>query len=262
MVSQFIWQHPANRQRRLRQLVRAGIFQATARTVRPRQTITYGSSILAVELHFPSSTRALYADPPDFSEMMAWRRLLHPGSLFVDVGANIGLYTVMALELGAAVIAIEPSAAEAERLAYNVGLNGAEAQIIRAAASSKPGVVRLSAGPHGQQHLGGGALQVEATTVDEVLGERHARGLKVDVEGAERQVLEGAERALREHRIDWLQLEWNQTSQKHFGETREPVAVLLASHGYGLYRPTKGGEMRRLEDLNYGPDVFAAPLRV
>jgi FkbM family methyltransferase len=61
--------------------------------------------------------------------MMAWRRILKPGDLFVDVGANVGAYTLWAIDCEARVIAVEPNAETAERLRRNIALNSFEVEV-------------------------------------------------------------------------------------------------------------------------------------
>lgn len=100
---------------------------------------------------------------------------------------------------------------------------------------------------------------VAVETLDDVLGERTADGVKIDVEGAERFVLEGAERSLADHRIRLLQIEWNDMSERLLGEDRRPVAELLRRHGYRLRRPDRAGALQPVDDLGFGPDVFATP---
>ena len=48
------------------------------------------------------------ANPPEWEEMQAWGKILGKESLFVDVGANVGTYSIWAADLGARVIAVEP----------------------------------------------------------------------------------------------------------------------------------------------------------
>ena len=102
-----------------------------------------------------------------------------------------------------------------------------------------------------------GSLLVAVDTFDRLIGERVVAGVKIDVEGAERQVLVGASHALAEGRIGLLQIEWNHTARENFGESREPVAELLATHGYALFRPGPGGALRPSSEEE-GTDMFAA----
>jgi len=64
--------------------------------------------------------------------MLAWRRALRDGGLFVDVGT----YTLWAAELGGEVIALEPAADTFGLLLENVALNGYQVQALQAAAGA------------------------------------------------------------------------------------------------------------------------------
>jgi FkbM family methyltransferase len=192
--------------------------------------------------------------------MIAWRRALRPGDLFLDVGANVGSYTVWAGELGAEVIALEPAPDTYALLLENIGLNGYQAEAIQAAAGAMCGTVRFTSGLDCVNRLDAkGSAQTRMVTIDSLLGDRTAAGMKVDVEGFEIEVLRGCHRALSEHRIRLIQLEWNRGSIAAVGTDRRPVADLLATYGYGLYRPDPDGALVPLTDAAYGPDVFTCP---
>ena len=107
----------------------------------------------------------------------------------------------------------------------------------------------------------GGGLRVEVRTLDDILGTRRARGVKIDVEGAERLVLEGARRALHDGRIGVIQLEWNEMSREVLGEDRRPVANLLKRYGYELHRPDAKGVLHAITAPDYGEDLFAVLMR-
>ena len=92
-----------------------------------------------------------------------------------------------------------------------------------------------------------------------LIGGRHVAGMKVDGEGFEIDVLRGCTRALSEHRIGLIQLEWNAMSQLALGADRRPVADLLARHGYQLFRPDPQGRLAPVTDTGFGADVFARP---
>jgi FkbM family methyltransferase len=258
-VATFVWRHPANRDRRVRALLRAGSFQLRGRVLRRPVVARLGNaSRLWCELHVTASSKVAYANPPDWNEMMAWRRLLGPGDLFVDGGANIGPYTVWAAELGARVIAVEPDAAAVARLRRNISLNARPVELVTAALTAVPGPVRMTVGLGAANHLvPDGGTEVPGTTLDELLGGRTAAGVKLDLEGAERPAIEGAATALSEHRITCLQIEWNECSSSLLGETREPIARLLSGWGYRLHRPDGVGRLVPVDDPSFGPDVFA-----
>jgi FkbM family methyltransferase len=207
-----------------------------------------------------ATLKVVCANPPDYPEMIAWRKTLRPGDLFVDVGANVGTYTIWAGDLGARVIALEPAADTYDLLAENVALNSHPAQMIQAAAGATCGVTAFTVGQDDVNHMDPfGKAQARMVTIDSVLGERIAAGMKIDVEGFELEVLRGCKRALAEHRIRVLQIEWNGTSREAIGSDRRPIANMLAEYGYILYRPDRDGILVPLTDLGFGSDVFAQP---
>jgi FkbM family methyltransferase len=213
-----------------------------------------------------SSSRPPLARLPDWPEMAVWQAWLKPGALFVDIGANVGLYTLLAAECGSEVIAIEPVNATAEALRRNLKLNRVAhgVHVEEAALLNRNGTAVLDGkDPNRQSATWSDNGDVRATTLDEILGQRTALGVKVDVEGNERLVLEGGARALGEHRIGLMQLEWNDTSMGALGEGRGPVARLIRRAGYVLVRVDSSGRNLSVMDDDEaerdGRDVFAVP---
>jgi FkbM family methyltransferase len=203
---------------------------------------------------------AVYANPPNFAEMNMWRRCLKPDVLFVDVGANVGTYTIWAAEQGAEVIALEPAEDTFALLVENVALNGYNVHAMQAAAGAGCGTARFTVGRDAGNCLDpAGPVETPLVTVDSIIGGRVVAGMKVDVEGYEIEVLRGCARALSEHRLKLIQLEWNSMCEAAVGTDRRPVADLLADHGYSLYRPDRDGRLVALGSLDFGADVFARP---
>jgi len=254
--------HPANRRTPVKAVCHFLACEARARLAGGPVITSIGkhSRVLA-HLHSGSSWRAVKANPPDWAEMMAWRQLLRPGDTFVDVGANAGLYSLWALDLGAEVIAIEPDHAMAQQLRVNLRLNGYKAEVFEIAASSTTGRMGFGGPDLLRQHLvlasNSNLNTVEVRRLDDVLGNRKIRGMKIDVEGAERLVLQGSSRLLSEGRIEVIQLEWNECSQTLLGEDRRPLAELLRREGYCLCRPNVHGILSSELDDRYGSDMFA-----
>lgn len=256
-VARSIKDHPANAGRVAPVIARTVLAQAKWRLSGRPTVVPFGDrSRIEAHLDAGSSKRALYASLPDFAEMRVWQRMLRPGDVFVDVGANAGLYTVLACELGAEVIAVEPLADGIAQLRRNLTINGYEAMIVEAVVGAAPGTAHIG-GPDSQRaHVGTSGTEVAMVTLDDLVGDRAVRGVKIDVEGAERQVLEGASRLLGDHRVSVVQLEWNDRAMANYGESREPLARLLEANGYRLYRPDHDGSLLPT-DGREGSDVFA-----
>lgn len=257
----YIWRHPANCGHRSRALARAFGYQAQARLLGRRVTARLGEhSRLWVDLHRTSAAMALYANPPDLPEMLAWRRALRDGGLFVDVGANVGTYTIWAAENGAEVIALEPAEDTFALLRENIDLNGYRVTALRAAAGDHCGTARFTTGLDSVNALSpAGSARARLVTIDSLVGDAYVTGMKVDVEGFEIDVLRGSARALAGRRIGLIQLEWNEASRLAKGTDRRPVADLLTGYGYRLYRPDLTGHLVPVAAPGFGADVFARP---
>jgi FkbM family methyltransferase len=257
--------HPANRGRRPTAVARAARYEVQTRLLRRRMTLPVGDHSRIVA--YPGETNsphAAYTNPPNWRETLTWQRYLTPGDLFVDIGGNIGAYTILAQDLGAQTITFEPDPHNCDRIRENLALNGYTGEVLNKAAADRPGILRLSQGLDSYNHLlaagDTGGIDVEAVTVDDVLGDRMAAGMKIDVEGAERLVLEGASQALAEGRLRVIQLEWAAMPvNRTLGESRVPVETLLRRHGYRFYRPDPVGALHLVEgEVPMGRDVFAS----
>ena len=268
MVLGYVVGHPANRGHRLRALLRAVRFQVRGRLLGRPSTARVGDSMrLTVPLHASGASKAVYANPPDYAEMMAWRRVLGAGDLFLDVGSNAGLYSVWAADCGASPIAVEPDQLSVARTRDNLRLNAIRGEVHQVALADRPGTMLLTRGDDAVNHLlteasgqeRSEAQVVEVRTLSDVLGDRRCRGAKIDVEGYERLVLEGARQVLAREGIDVVQLEWNSLSHAHLGESREPVHALLTEYGYVLCRPDADFRLRPMTHVpsSSDDDVFA-----
>jgi FkbM family methyltransferase len=132
-------------------------------------------------------------------------KLLPQVDLFVDIGANLGYYTCLALQAGKPVIAFEPQQQNLQCLFQNLVANGWEdrAEVFPLALSSHPGLLTLygASGPSASliKDWAGYSSRfkkiVPVSKLDNVLaGQFFGRRLliKIDVEGAEFHVLKGA----------------------------------------------------------------------
>jgi FkbM family methyltransferase len=130
-------------------------------------------------------------------------RQFETGNLFVDVGANIGDHAVMAAKMGLQVIAIEPNREVYPYLVANCARNAPGVETVNAAAWSHKGILtfhearRSDMGTMYELDTGGnpttGSYSVNAITLDSILARqgRIPDLIKIDVEGAEPEVLSG-----------------------------------------------------------------------
>lgn len=132
------------------------------------------------------------------------KREVSAGMAVVDVGANIGYYTLLCAARGAFVHAIEPSPSTFALLSRNVSLNGYETRVTLYNVALADGRGRrklyLAATPNCHSLVGTGpSIEVEALALPD-LGLRAIDFLRMDLEGGERMVIDGMG-ACRPHRM-------------------------------------------------------------
>lgn len=202
------------------------------------------------------TSRALFVSGAyEPTSMLALQRFLFPGAVLFDVGANIGLYTLVgSRRVGATghVYAFEPSSRERAILEQNVTRNHCDnVTAIAAAASDRAGTgtLQVAAGQHrGQNTLAPTfaypSVSVEReeavplVSLDDLWRARTVRlpdVLKIDVEGSELQVLRGATAVLRES-MPVVIFEINDTLLEASGASRAEVGQFLTALGYTLHR--------------------------
>jgi FkbM family methyltransferase len=216
--------------------------------------------------------RAVYLDLFSLELRRVVLPLLAPGDLVVDVGANFGLWSLLAARRGCRVVAVEPVPATRALLARNAERNGLTGRIelVGAAVSDATGTIEIAV-PHGESGQAsvspdpGDAVErhaVEAMTLDALIGERAVRFLKIDVEGHEPAVLRGAERVLRSGRVEYLLLELSSAVLERGGHTSGELIDLLEGAGYTFVRFVRANEglhprgsygERSLAQLRAGP---------
>lgn len=169
------------------------------------------------------------------------REYLSAGDTFVDVGANIGYYTVLSAGIvgrGGKVFAFEPSASVRARLLRNVELNRLTQVEVRAeAVTAESGVVHLvESADSNNDGLGfvdtqsKDGVEVRAVRLDELaeLRDRPVALMKVDVEGGEPEVFRGATDLLRTSDAPSIIFE-------SFKLERD--AAILRDLGYQIFQP-------------------------
>lgn len=131
-------------------------------------------------------------------------RFASGAELVVDVGAYTGIYSLIACADGARqVVAVEPNAGILPFLRKNIALNGWEqrVEVIAKGASSAPGTARLSVPSDTTAASvsldGQGGQVIELCTIDQVVGDRRVDLIKIDAEGHELAVCQGAIGTLR-----------------------------------------------------------------
>lgn len=118
---------------------------------------------------------------------------LKEGQTFVDVGANVGYYSILASQLGAKVIAFEPSKENRELLEKNIKDNNCDVEIHGEALSNVSGdaILYTDTTPGQYSLMGTGNGEKVSTVTYDSLNLSVPDFIKIDTEGSERSVLEG-----------------------------------------------------------------------
>ena len=187
---------------------------------------------------------------------------LKEGDVFYDIGANYGFYSVMALNLikGGEIHAFEPSASTFKYLAKNISENETNANLTfvsQVAVGEKMGNIPFhdsysegNSSISTASPLGAGGDPIEAnttvycTTID--MYTKNKKGpsfIKLDVEGYERNVIEGASSTISKYKpVIGMEI-WKQESEKL------PL-LLINNFGYSMYQPDKTGDLKKVNANN------------
>lgn len=205
-IARTFWNHPLARRR--------GLPAACARMVRwqlaqrlmpgPMALPFVDGSVLVCERGMAGATGNWYFGLMEPPEMGLTLHLLRDNSLFVDIGSNIGAFTILAsAAVGARSVAVEPVPATFARLQRNIAINRVtdRVEIRQLGVSDRPGRLRFSVGLDAMNHVmredePGPFVEVAVTTLDALIGDRAPTLIKIDVEGHEEAVLRGASQTL------------------------------------------------------------------
>ncbi len=204
-------------------------------------------------------------------ELALLERFLQPGMVFVDGGANTGVFTFTAAQLvgpSGRVVAFEPGAACFQALNESAKLNCSQHVCLRnQAISNSSGTARLY--HHDRQEnsfsLGGGGdvgfEEVEITTLDRMAEEEGLARIdfiKLDVEGAEEFVLRGAAGSLERWRPIVL-FEVNPQATARLKLSADGACSFLTNCGYHLFEMDEGGALSAIELMGEFGNVLAVP---
>lgn len=238
-----------------RQLFRDGYLHLESPPVRARSGEARFTMLIPEARLADSSTRALvqaeYKGPGyEHAERALIDRLIRSDDLFVDVGAHWGIVALHAATAGAGVrvLAVEPEPENLTILLRNVAHNGLARRVtvVAAAADAVRGRGWLRRNTAMGHHLfadssraGTNAIEVETVTVDWLVNKTAAQParavwLKIDVEGREFRVLQGAAGLLAAGRLAGVL--WEAMAGGQANPDVGAIRQLLSEHGLRTYR--------------------------
>lgn len=197
-------------------------------------------------------------DEPDYYLLS---KILRPGEHFVDVGANIGIVSLLAAKAvgpEGTVYAIEALQKTREYLSRNVARNNAEnIRLIPFALTDENREVNFFASTDG--NIGASSLSprglkdVPVTVNGRTFDSLHADGtipkcdvMKMDIEGAEVLALKGMKVFFKEEKPRIVVIEVSDVLLSQFGSKPSDIVLFFNDHGYSLYRASTKGRLQKV----------------
>ena len=244
----------------------AGRFASSIAANVDRPTMVHGHQMFLATAHtYPPV--AMATDRYEQETTQLFECIVRPGMVVIDVGAHVGYYSLLAArKVGpeGRVYAFEPEPSNYDLLLNNIDLNGYENIVpSKIAISNKVGQTTLfltaldngrsSTYHHGLPEKGG--VTVETTTLDawlEAEGWPEIGLIKVDVEGAELDVLEGMGQLLRKERGVKLIIEFNPMLLRNAGTERPQLLDQLTGWGFEVHPVVNGRGPVPMNKLDWG----------
>jgi FkbM family methyltransferase len=233
--------HPGNQGRALSAVGRYLWWQLGKRTWMPYYDLPFHGLRLRCYPDSHSASAALYfSGLPDYPEMRFMQRYLRRGDVFLDVGANIGVYSLLAASLvgdEGSVHAFEPNERTYARLIENKALNQCHqlhCHRLALAGDNQPRAMTDSGDDCTASFAFSSAsasAAVDCVALDEFLRDTTFAMAKFDIEGAEPIALGGSRAHLNRGNPPVLQLEMDGYSRR-FGVSTDQLMAQLMDHDY------------------------------
>ena len=232
-----VWRHPLNADMPLSGIGRFVRWQIATRLL-PGTAVAIpftDRAQLLVSRGMYGATQNVYCGLNDFEDMSFLLHYLREGDVFLDVGANVGAYTVLASAAARArTYAFEPSPSAIHALRGNIELNrivdrvNVEPYAIGRASGS---VSMSTGGPSAMHHIGseGSSFRIEMRTIDSY--HLNPSIMKIDVEGYEAEVLAGAIETVARPELIAIITENNDDSVK-YGDGIQNISSFMTQHGF------------------------------
>ena len=238
-IVRYILKHPYNQRHKTRAIWRFISWQLRSRILRRPIVVPFtDKSKLVVHTGMIGATGNIYCGLHEFHDMAFLLHLLREEDTVLDVGANIGSYTVLAsAHAGARSISIEPNPVTFSYLERNIKANQIGEKVTTynialGAAKGETGFIdTLDVEDHVAREDENASLIVPVETLDAVLAAHTVPDLiKIDVEGYETQVVAGATKTLMENNLKVIVIELAGFGARYGFDESKIRQQLLDSH--------------------------------
>ena len=189
-------------------------------------------------------TQNIYCGLADYPEMAYVLHCTHAEDLFIDVGANLGAYTILACGVKKCKgYCFEPVPETYDKLVDNLRINSLldddQVKPFCVGVADKPGVMLFSTDKNtensfvAQSNPSRNTIEVEVTSLDTVLHGQSPTIIKVDVEGFETLVINGARQILGSGSVHSLIIELYGLGEQ-YGFDEDALIATLQGYGYNM----------------------------
>lgn len=253
----YLINHPLNKSDKTKSVIRFIRWQIGSRLV-PGEVIFrwVNNSKIVSRTGETGVTGNIYCGLHEFPDMGFLLHVLREEDLFVDIGANVGSYTVLACSaIGAKGYCFEPVPSTYSRLMTNIRINDIQKNVIalNMAMGNAEGEIYFSSDQNCMNHVivddeqTDNKIIVKVSTLDEEL-KGNPFLMKIDVEGYETPALEGAENTLKNDTLCSIIMELNGSGSR-YGFDEGKILQMMLDYGFKTYsyNPFK----RELINLGY-----------
>ncbi len=258
-IIKLIIRHPLNKSNKILAIINFLRWQVGSRLVSGSVIFDWinGSKLIA-RTGETGATGNIYLGLHEFPDMTFLLHALREGDLFVDIGANIGSYTILSSSVvGARTVCFEPVPSTYDRLMANIKINNLEGKVtpLNIALGNSKGEVYISSDYNCMNHVIAEKEEIEnkiivnISTLNKELQECPFL-IKIDVEGYEIPILDGAKDILANNELCGVIMELNGSSDR-YGYDESKILSMMFSYGFKayLYSPFKR-ELIALEGKN------------
>jgi FkbM family methyltransferase len=255
----FIFRHPLNRNNRLRALRRLVAWHIGSRLFQGAVAVPFvDATRLLVSPGMTGATGNIFCGLHDFEEMAFLLHALRPGDLFVDIGANVGSYTILASgAAGAHCLSFEPVPSTFAHLVDNLRLNDLYSLVAakNIGIGAAPGVLTFTTGLDTVNHVlaanetAEATIEVRTEPLDAMVANSPVTVMKIDVEGFETEVLNGASNTMQSPSLLAVIIELNGSGLR-YGQDDSLLNDRMMSWGF---RPASYDPFQRSLTVLDGP---------
>lgn len=203
----------------------------------------------------------VYSKLPEYPEMSFMLKTLNDDDTFFDIGANMGMYTLLAASKikSKTIYSFEPIPRVLNQLRMNLNLNNllGQVKVIEKVVSDKNGyekflVQDISEYSHITYHKSRKGTILPSITLDSFCKKENVKNIdliKIDVEGAEYKVLKGMNQILKNHRVSKLIVELGGNSVQ-FGINHQDIVNYLKKFEYLTFKINNNLELIAIDRVS------------